>query len=350
MTKSALLRAAALTAGCAAWSLLRLRSSLNLTNKVVLVTGGSRGLGLQLAREFGARGAVVAICARDRSALHRAEADLTSRGTRARAFVCDVSDREQVARLISEVVQELGTIDVLVNNAGIIRVGPFEQMELCDFEEAMGVMFWGPLYTTLAVLPSMRQRKTGSICNIISIGGKVSVPHLLPYSCAKFAAIGLSEGLHSELSPAGINVTTVVPGLMRTGSHLNAQFKGNYPLEYGWFSGGAATPVVSIGVESAARSIVRAVIHREREKTLSLPAQAMARLHDVFPELTATVLEVANHLLPSSPQGPPRRARPGIEIEAELNSKLWKTAISSGRQAAASHNQLPPPIEPITRL
>jgi NAD(P)-dependent dehydrogenase (short-subunit alcohol dehydrogenase family) len=350
MTKSAALRAAAITAGCVAWSLVRLRPRLDLTSKVALVTGGSRGLGLQLAREFGARGAVVAICARDRSALDRAEADLIGRGIKARAFVCDVSDREQVQLLISEVVQQLGPIDVLVNNAGIIRVGPFEQMELSDFEQAMGAMFWGTLYTTLAVLPSMRQRREGSICNIISIGGKVSMPHLLPYSCAKFAAIGLSEGLHSELSPAGTNITTVVPGLMRTGSHLNAQFKGNFPLEYGWFSSGAATSVVSIGVENAARSIVRAVIHREREKILSLPAQAMARLHDVLPELTGAVLETVNRMLPSDPAGPPHPARSGTEIEAELNSTLWKSATSPGRQAAASHNQLPAPAKQITAL
>jgi short-subunit dehydrogenase len=349
MTKSAALRGAVLTAGYIAWSLVRLRSRLDLTNKIVLVTGGSRGLGLQLAHEFGSRGAGVAICARDRSALNRAEADLTSRGIKARAFVCDVSDREQVQLLISHVVEQLGPIDVLVNNAGIIRVGPFEQMELSDFGQAMGVMFWGMLYTTLAVLPSMRQRRTGSICNIISIGGKVSVPHLLPYSCAKFAAIGLSEGLHSELSPAGINVTTVVPGLMRTGSHLNAQFKGNYPLEYGWFSGGAATPIVSIGAANAARSIVHAVVHREREKILSLPAQAMARLHDVLPDLAGAVLEIVNRMLPLAPAGPPHPARPGTEIEAELNSKLWKSATSSGRQAAASQNQLPP-AKPIIAL
>jgi len=347
MKKSTALSAAALTAGCMAWSLVRLRSRLDLMNKVVLVTGGSRGLGLQLAREFGARGAVVAICARDRSALDRAEADLASRGIKTRVFVCDVSDREQVQLLISGVVQQLGPIDVLVNNAGIIRVGPFEQMELSDFEQAMGVMFWGTLYTTLAVLPSMRERREGSICNIISIGGKVSVPHLLPYSCAKFAAIGFSQGLHSELTPAGINVTTVVPGLMRTGSHLNAQFKGNYPLEYGWFSAGAATPIVSISAVNAARSIVRSVVHREREKILSLPAQAMARLHDALPELTGAVLKVANRMLPSSPKGPPRPARPGTGIEAELNSKLWTAATASGRKAAASHNQLPP-AEPAT--
>jgi short-subunit dehydrogenase len=108
-------------------------------------------------------------------------------------------------------IQRVGLIDVLVNNAGLIRVGPFAAMTLDDFQQTMDVMFWGPLHTTLAVLPSMRERKQGSIVNIVSIGGKVGVPHLLPYSCAKFALVALSEGLRAELAPDGIRVTTIVP-------------------------------------------------------------------------------------------------------------------------------------------
>ena len=128
--------------------------------------------------------------------------------------------------MVAEAAELLGPIDVLVNNAGIITVGPFLEMDVEDFDQAMKVMFWGPLYTTLAVLPAMRARKQGSIVNITSIGGKVSVPHLLPYCCAKFAAVALSEGLRTELMPDGIRVTTIAPGLLRTGSHLNARFKG----------------------------------------------------------------------------------------------------------------------------
>src|SRR5439155_11331763 len=114
-----------------------------------------------------------------------------------------------------------GQIDILVNNAGVIKVGPLDTMAVEDFEKAVAVMFWGVVYPTLAVLPEMRRRRSGRIAAITSIGGKVSVPHLLPYCCAKFAAVGFCEGLRAELAPYGIRVTTVVPGLMRTGSHRN---------------------------------------------------------------------------------------------------------------------------------
>ena len=113
---------------------------------------------------------------------------------------------------------------------------------VADFEDAMGTMFWGMVYTTLAALPQMTERGAGRIVNITSIGGKVAVPHLLPYCCAKFAAVGFSEGIRAELAKDHIKVTTVVPGLLRTGSHANAVFKGDHHKEYGWFSLAATRP------------------------------------------------------------------------------------------------------------
>jgi short-subunit dehydrogenase len=105
----------------------------------------------------------------------------------------------------------------LVNNAGVIQMGPVEDQSLEDFEEALGTMFYGVLMPIWSVLPQMISRGEGRIVNITSIGGKLSVPHLLPYNCAKFAAVGLSEGLRAELGRSKISVTTIVPGLMRTG-------------------------------------------------------------------------------------------------------------------------------------
>ena len=124
--------------------------------------------------------------------------------------------------MIDAVSRHYGHIDILVNNAGEIMVSPFENLTTADFERAMAVMFWGTLYTTLAVLPSMKARGQGRIVNVTSIGGKVSVPHLLSYSCAKAAAVAFSNGLRNEVRQFGIDVTTIIPGLMRTGSHVNA--------------------------------------------------------------------------------------------------------------------------------
>jgi NAD(P)-dependent dehydrogenase (short-subunit alcohol dehydrogenase family) len=320
---------------------VRRRSLVDLRGKVVLITGGSRGLGLATAREFGSRGAIVAVCARNKEHLDRATADLRARGEQAHSFVCDITDREQVQALVADVTKLLGPIDILVNNAGVIKVGPLLQMEFADFEQAMSVMFWGMLNTTLAVLPTMRSRKQGSIVNVTSIGGKVVVPHLLPYCCAKFAAVALSEGLGVELAAEGIHVTTIVPGLLRTGSHLNARFKGNQRAEYRWFAAGATTPAVSISAERAARSLVRATIRSRREKILSVPAEVLARVQGVTPALGRALIDVANRLLPGS-GGDNGHSRIGRGLDVEVNSTFWRAITKLGQDAAASLNQIPP--------
>src|SRR5204863_2590958 len=128
------------------------------------------------------------------------------------------------------------------------------------------------VHTTLDVMPDMRARREGRIVNISSIGGKVSVPHLLPYSASKFALVGLSEGLRAELAKDGIVVTTVCPGLMRTGSPRNAQFKGQHRAEYAWFTLSDSMPFFSQSAERAARQILSACRHGEAEVVLSLPA------------------------------------------------------------------------------
>src|SRR5690348_10836503 len=155
-----------------------------LAGKVVLITGGSRGLGLVMARQLVAQKARVAICARDPDELRRAKADL---GDDVVTVTCDVTDADQLERLVGEVHAQLGPIDVLINNAGIIQVGPMKLMTIEDYETAMATHFWAPLRLSLAVLPKMLERGVGRIVNICSIGGRIAVPHLLPYTASKFA-------------------------------------------------------------------------------------------------------------------------------------------------------------------
>jgi len=341
-TQTAIVTALAAASGAIAISYMRRRSQIDFTGKVVLITGGSRGLGLALAREFGAHGATVAICARDTDELERAETDLRARGIRSRVFLCDITRPEQVRTMVAHAAESVGPIDVLVNNAGIIKVGPFSEMDVQDFDEAMKVMFWGPLHATLAVLPAMRDRRSGSIVNVTSIGGKVSVPHLLPYCCAKFASVALSEGLRTELAPEGIRVTTIVPGLLRTGSYLNVELKGRHAAEYAWFATGAATPLVSIDADRAARSIVRATSRGECVKILSVPADILARFHGVLPGLSGELMSLANRMLPAS-RGLLQASRTGHDVERAFDSKLWKMFTVMGRRAATSLNELRSP-------
>lgn len=319
-----LLAAAGAGALVAARSVVRRLTDYDLKGKTVLITGGSRGLGLVLAREFADEGARVAICARDHAELERARADLAARGAKVLAFPCDVTDRTQVRELVDVVTRHFGGVDVLVNNAGVIQVGPLEVMTLEDFEQAMDVHFWGPLYATLAVLPQMRARRDGRIVNVSSIGGKLSVPHLVPYSASKFALAGLSEGLRSELAKDNIVVTTVFPGLMRTGSPRNATFKGRHRSEYAWFAISDALPVSSIQAERAARQIVTACKRGQAELVITTQAVLAVKFRALFPEATADLLALANRLLPG-PGGIGRARAKGKESESALAPSLLTT-------------------------
>jgi NAD(P)-dependent dehydrogenase (short-subunit alcohol dehydrogenase family) len=310
--------------------------ALDLRDRIVLITGGSRGLGLLLAREFAGHGATVAICGRDADALGRARDDLQRRGARALAVPCDVTRPEEVDALVGRVRRELGPLDVLVNNAGGITVGPLETMTREDFAEALQVNFWGGVHTTLAVLPEMRRRRAGRIVNVTSIGGKLAVPHLLPYSASKFAMVGFSEGLRAEVARDGVRVTTVVPGLMRTGSPRNATFKSRHRAEYAWFSISDALPLLSMDAGRAARRIVAACRRGDAEVVLSLPAQLAVTVHGLAPGTTADLLGLVNRWLPE-PGGIGSGRATGRDSESAV-APSWLTAL--GDRAARRNNQL----------
>jgi len=332
-----MLVAAGVGALLAAGALANRRRVYDLRNKTVLITGGSRGLGLVMARKFVDEGARVAIAARDPRELERARLDLERRGACVIAVPCDVTDRAQVDEMVRLVEDGYGRIDVLVNNAGVIQVGPVEVMTLEDYEEAMKTHFWGPLYATMAVLPEMRKRREGRIVNISSIGGKIGVPHLVPYSASKFALVGFSSALRTELAKDGIMVTTVCPGLMRTGSPRNATFKGQHQAEYAWFSISDALPVTAIGAERAARQIVNACRRGEAEVILSMQAVLAVKFQALFPELTSDLLGLVNKLLLPAPGGIGKRRAKGKDSESKLSPSVL-TALSD--RAAVRNNEM----------
>jgi len=305
------------------------RGSYELAGRTVLITGGSRGLGLVLARHAAAEGARVAICARDEQELARARQDLLDCGATERdvlALSRDLTNADEVRSLVAEVESRLGGIDVLINNAGIILGGPLENMDARDFEDSMNTHFWAPFHAMQAVLPGMKRRGEGRIVNISSLGGKVAIPHLTAYSASKFALVGLSEGFRAELNQHGIYVTTVCPGLLRTGSTGHAEVKGQHKKEYAWFSIADAMPGFTMSAEQAARSIWNATRRGDGELILSLPAKLLAAFHGLLPGTTVDVLAWVNRALPATGESDAaNERRSGYESETPLTRSFLTT-------------------------
>jgi len=312
---------------------------ISFDGRVVVVTGGSRGLGLVMSRLLVDDGAHVVLLARDLDELSRAADDLESRGRGSVTTLrCDVRRRADVRAAVDTILDRQRTIDVLINNAGVIQVGPFEHMTEDDFENAMATHFWGPLHLMLEVLPTMIHRRFGRIVNVSSIGGRIAVPHLGPYSASKFALVGLSDGARAELDRYGIRVTTVAPGLMRTGSPMNAQFKGQHGAEYAWFKMSSSIPGVTIAAERAARRILDACRHGDPSLTITPQAKLAAIANAVAPNTVARAMMIVSRMLPS-PTGPSgNRLLRGRETEPPAR---WTPSIVTALtdKAAVANNE-----------
>jgi NAD(P)-dependent dehydrogenase (short-subunit alcohol dehydrogenase family) len=329
--------AGALLAGRA----LRRRRAMSFEGAVALITGGSRGLGLLIARELGREGAHVVIVARDREELERAQRDLRLEGSDATILIGDVSVEADAARVVTETIARHGQLDVLINNAGIITVGPLAHMSVDDFTASMDTHFWGPFHTVRAALPYMRATGFGRIVNISSIGGRVAVPHLSAYCASKFALTGFSNAIRSELAHDGIRVTTVCPGLMRTGSPFNAHFKGQHRNEFAWFAIADSLPLLSIDGGRAATQIVDTARYGDAELVVSWPARIAVAAAGIAPNLTAWAAEMANRLLPGEAGAGVGAAQSGWQ-----STSAWAPSILTrlSERAAARNNERPPVV------
>jgi short-subunit dehydrogenase len=188
-----------------------------LTDKVVLITGASRGLGVEMARRFAGEGSRLALAARSASDLEKVRAELEEHGAKAIAVPADVSDLESLRAMLKEVESALGPVDVLVNNAGIEHVFDFENTSIEHIEQIVQINLIGPLWLTRLVVPSMIERRSGHICNIASLAGVTPVPHNTVYAATKHGLVGLSRSLRMELEEHGIEVSVVCPGFVEGG-------------------------------------------------------------------------------------------------------------------------------------
>jgi short-subunit dehydrogenase len=312
----------------AIWLIVRLIRTVSypLREKVVLITGGSRGLGLVLARHICARGGNVALIARDAEELARAKSDLATRRSTVMTIQCDLLDSEQIHAAVRRVIDRFGKIDILINNAGIIEVGPLEHLMREDFERAIRLHFWAPFELISQIVPEMRIWGGGRIVNVSSIGGKVAVPHMASYSASKFALTGFSDAIRAELARDNIHVTTVAPGLMRTGSHVNAKFKGRHDDEFAWFAASAGAPLISMNADRAARKILAACRRGQPSLTLTFAARKIVLGNVLFPNLTGYLMKFVNRLLPGTGGEQGNESRAGSEVPRRTPG--WMTRLA----------------------
>lgn len=306
----------------------------SLRDAVVVISGGSRGLGLVMAKEYARQGAIIVLLARDQEELERAQNIVQFAVPTCAVLIhaCDCTKELQVQDAINDVVDHFGRVDVLVNNAGIISSAPLENSNENDFADSLNIHFWAPFYLVNACLPYM---KSGArIVNISSIGGMVAVPHLAAYGAGKFALAGYSEALRTELTPKGILVTSVFPGLLRTGSVDHAMFKGQAKKEYNWFSLAAAMPLITTSAENAAHKIVNATKFGQAELKISLSTKLMGLAHSAFPGMLADIFAITNMLLP----GPSKELHQENIEGQDLHSWISPSLITALTQKAASKN------------
>jgi short-subunit dehydrogenase len=317
------------------------KRDFKLENRLCLVTGGSRGLGLEIARLLVKEKARVAICARDQKELRRAQSDLnelaaTYGGNSVNIYTCDVTQADQVKQMLKQLRKKSGTIEVLINNAGVIQIAPAEVMDRTEYEEAMNLHFWAPYTLMEAVLPDMQKNRSGRIINIASLAGKLSVPHMAPYTASKHALVGLSEALHAEMQQYNIYITTVCPGLMRTGSVPQMIHKGQHRKEHAFAAIAASQPLTSMNAEDAAVSIVEAIKKGETSLVMPLQAKILTAMNGVFPGLLTDMMGLLNRFLPEAD---------GIgheQIKGRNSQSAWVPSILSSvtEKAAQRNNEL----------
>ena len=280
----------------------RARRPYSFKGRTVLIIGGSRGLGLEIARQLAAEGSRLWLVARSPQALLEAADELRDRGAPfVETITADVRYEEDIDRVVERVLRSGDVLDVLVNNAGVIEVGPFEHAQIEDFEDSLRTHFWAPLHFIRKLLPHIRRGGHGRIVNISSVGGRVAVPHLSAYAAGKFALTGLSETLRIELQKSGIYVTTVTPGLMRTGSYVNVRLRGRHSDEFRWFAAMAATSFTSMQARRAAAQIIRAVRDGRAVVSPAWQSRVAQVAAAIAPNVTSAIEALADRTLLPGP-------------------------------------------------
>ena len=261
----------------------------------VLITGASQGIGRAIAQSFAENHYNVVLAARQSDRLDAAAQELEAAGHSALAILTDVKDPVQVEHLVQKAIAHYGAIDVLVNNAGIYISGAVEEFSLADWHQAIDTNLWGYIHTTHAILPHFLERQAGTLVNIGSVGGKISLPYLVPYTTTKFAVTGLTQALRSELSPKGIQVVGIYPNLIKSNFLERAIFRGKDDQDtrdrYDQVDKILKVPGIETPAD-VAKAVLHAVKHKQNKDVVVGSANMATAFNTVFPSLMQKMFNV----------------------------------------------------------
>ncbi|MCH7766899.1 MAG: SDR family oxidoreductase [Candidatus Acidiferrales bacterium] len=255
---------------------------MKLSNQVAVITGASEGIGAAIARRFAGEGARVVLAARSEEKLKALAEELGSE--RALAVPTDVTDAEQVKRLMARTREHFGGLDILVNNAGVGLYASVAEMAWADFEQMWKVNFFGVVRCIREALPDLRERR-GMVVNISSVAGKLAIPYLTGYCASKFALNAFSTGLRMELAQAGVRVVVVCPGTVRTPFHQSAFRSNRLPEVFAQRSRGG------ISAERVAAATLRAVVRGRREVVVPWRLRLAVGFRNLLPAFADGILQ-----------------------------------------------------------
>jgi uncharacterized protein len=252
-----------------------------------IVTGASSGIGRDLATMLASQGANVALVARRAQLLRDLADELTEFGVEALPFVCDVTVQSQVNRAVAEACDEFGTVDIAVNNAGVLIPSLFGEASVEDLRRMMDVNFFGAVHMTRAVLPLMQDSGRGNIVNIASIAGRRGSATLSGYSASKFALIGFTESLRVELFGSGVNASLVVPASVDTEMLDNPEWNAR-----AWALGDLKIPP-----EWVSWGVIAAIMLGLAEVDVPLGFSTAQKVAALFPDLTGLWLGMGSRFI-----------------------------------------------------
>ncbi len=324
--------------------LMRGHAAVDFRGRTVMISGGSRGLGLNIARQLAKEGANLVLVARGESELNSARLELESEGAQVLTVVADVTRKSDCEHAVKMATERFGSLDALVNNAGVIQVGPIEHMSDEDFKSAIDLHIYAPLFLSRAAMPYLKKGRVGRIANIASFGGLVAVPHMAPYAASKFGLVGLSDAMRHEVAKDGVRITTVCPGIIRTGSHVQATFKGRQNLEYKMFKFGAASPI-AVPAPVAAKLIVDAMRYGDPSLNFPAPIGWAGILYRLFPNLAGTALGLLCRFMPSPTDEEGDALISGAQLEPEEGrvpfASVADRAVAANNEEKAASSSSP---------